>query len=108
MIYGRDVLGRFITKNRAKEQEESVRKTMPSAKIVIFKERIKGTRIARVVRRAYPVEETDDEIARKLQTQYDNGGNYVLNITSIGLGYLKPGDEFELERGKPGSADVSP
>ena len=108
MIYGRDALGRFISKKRIDEQKELVRKTAPTAKIVVFKERIKNTRVARVVRRAYSVEETDEEIEKKLHLQYDNGGNYVINVTSIGLGYMKPGDEIELERGGVGSADVSP
>jgi len=108
MIYGRDAQGRFISKQRAEETKERVEKTKPSAKIVVFRERIRGTRVARVMRRAYPVEESDEEIFRQLQTQYDRGGNYVINITSVGLGYLKPGDELEIERGIHGSADVSP
>src|ERR1700704_5585941 len=105
MIYGRDSQGRFISKKRSTEQKELVEKTKPSAKIIVFKERIKGTRIARTVKRAYPVDEPDDVIVIKLGQQYDHGGNYVMNIVSIGVGYMKPGDEIEVERGPPGSAD---
>src|SRR5437870_5443046 len=89
MIYGRDSQGRFISKTRATEQKQLADRTKPQAKIVIFRERIKGTRIARIVRRAYPVDEPDDVIMIKLGQQYDIGGNYVFNITSIGFGYMK-------------------
>jgi|SRR5947208_10571987 len=108
MIYGRDSQGRFISKERFIEQKELVDRTKPTAKIVEFRERIKGTRIARKMKRAYPVDEPDDVIGIKLAQQYDLGGNYVMRIMSIGVGYMKPGDEIELERGPPGSADVSP
>ena|SRR5437867_2612690 len=107
-IYGRDAQGRFISKQRAEEQKELVERTKPTAKIVLFRERIKGTRIARIVRRAYQPSTSDEEIARALQLQYDRGGNYVINITGIELGYMRPGDEQEIERGPAGSADVSP
>jgi hypothetical protein len=43
-----------------------------------------------------------------LDTQYDRGGNFVIGIETIetkeGIVY----EEQEIERGKPGSADVSP
>lgn len=108
MIYGRDAQGRFISKKRSTEQKELVERTRPTAKIVTFKERIRTTRIARTVERAYPIDVSDNEIALKLQSQYDKGGNYVLNITAMRTGYMKPGDEIEIERGPHGSADVSP
>ena len=107
MIYGRDSKGRFISKQSAIAQKALVERTKPSAKIVVFRERIRGTRVARIMKRAYPVDEPDDVIGVKLAQQYDTGGNYVIGITSIGVGYMKPGDEIEIERGKFGSADIS-
>lgn len=108
MIHGRDAQGRFISKKRAQEQKALVERTKP-LKIVVYRERIKGTRIARTMKRSYPYDKSDDEIAQELQKQYDQGGNYVMNITSISFGYdLKAGDSVEVERGLSGSADVSP
>jgi hypothetical protein len=77
-------------------------------KVVTFYERIRDTRIRRKVERAYPVETSDSEINSLLDTQYDRGGNFVIGIETIdtkeGIVY----EEQEIERGKPGSADVSP
>src|SRR3989337_738936 len=55
------------------------------SKIVIFYERIRGTRIKRKVQRTYPVDMSDEEIQRQLSRQYDNGGNFVLIIAAVFL-----------------------
>ena len=76
-------------------------------KLVIFYERITGTRIRRKVIRSFPVEMSDEEIQRILHGQYDNGGNFVIGVESISIGEFEE-REREIERGLPGSADVSP
>ena len=75
------------------------------SKIVVFLERIRNTRIARSVRRAYPIETLDGDIQTQLANQYDNGGNYVLGVIGITVGEMKPGEEQQIERGIHGSAD---
>lgn len=76
-------------------------------KLVIFYERIRETRIKRKVIRSYPFEMSDEEIQRSLSEQYDNGGNFVTGVESISIGEFAE-QEREIERGLPGSADVSP
>jgi hypothetical protein len=106
-IYGRDAQGRFISKSRAEEQRALVERTAPTAKIVRFRERIRNTRIARTIRRAYSPEKPDSELIGELNSQYDNGGNYVIKIEVIGMGFLKPGEEFIISTEGPGSGDFS-
>ena len=108
MIYGRDVQGRFISRQRAEEEKGIIDRTKPTAKIVLFRERIRGTRIAQSVRMAFPIEMSDMEISQELSSRYDNGKNYVINILTMGIGYLKPGDEFIIDIEGPNSADRSP
>jgi hypothetical protein len=107
MIYGRDSHGRFISKEQAEKKKELVERTAPTAKIVMFRERIRGTRIAQTIRKAYQPETTDEEIGQDLSNRYDRGGNYVIKVFTIGLGYLKPGDEFIMDTEGPRSADRS-
>src|SRR3989304_356847 len=89
-------------------EEEPIVEEKVLSKIVIFYERIRGTRIKRKVQRTYPVDMSDEEIQRQLSRQYDNGGNFVVLVESISYGEYVPGAETEIERGLPGSADVSP
>ena len=107
VIYGRDSKGRFISREKAEREKELVERTAPSAKIVRFRERIRGTRIAQTVRKAYPPDTDDNDIQNDLSRRYDQGGNYVIKIETIGLGYLKPGDEFILSVEGPHSGDIS-
>jgi len=76
-------------------------------KLVTFYERIRETRIRRKVIRSYSIEMSDEEIQTILQQQYDNGGNFLIQVESIYIGEFDQ-QERELERGLPGSADVSP
>ena len=76
-------------------------------KLVVFYERIKGTRIRRKVIRSYPFEMSNEEIQRNLAKQYDEGGNFVTQVESVSIGEFTE-QEREIERGLPGSADVSP
>jgi hypothetical protein len=78
------------------------------SKIATFEERIRGTRIKRTVVRTYPLDTNDGEIHRILDSQYDNGGNYVINVKSIEIQATPGYEEEEIDRGMPGSADVSP
>ena len=89
-------------------REEVAEKPELLSKIVIFEERIRGTRIKRTMERVYPIETNDGEIHRILGSQYDNGGNYVINIKTIDVKATPPFEEEEIDRGMPGSADVSP
>jgi len=107
VVYGRDSQGRFISKERAEKEKEIIDRTRPTAKIVLFRERIRGTRMAQTVRKAYTPQTSDEEISQDLSSRYDRGGNYVIKIHTIGLGYLKPGDEFIRDIEGPGSGDIS-
>jgi len=78
------------------------------SKIVTFEERIRGTRIRRTMIRVYPLDTQDGEINRMLEAQYDSGGNFVLNVKSIDVQVTPSYEEEEIDRGTPGSADVSP
>lgn len=78
------------------------------SKVVTFEERIRGTRIKRTITRTYPLDTNDGDINRILEGQYDSGGNFVINITSIEVKATPEYEEEEIERGMPGSADVSP
>ena len=92
-----------ITRKEFKPREPEVGKKL--SKIVVFMERIRNTRVARTVRRAYTIETSDFDIQQQLADQYDRGGNYVLGVVSTGIGELKPGQEQEIDRGAHGSAD---
>lgn len=78
------------------------------ARIAVFYERIRGTRIRRKVSRTFPLDTNDGEIQRMLESQYDNGGNFVIQIESISVGESQDYEIQELEIGAPGSADDSP
>jgi len=73
----------------------------------MFRERIRGTRRAQTVRKAYHPNTDDNDIANDLSRRYDQGGNYLIKIHTIGLGYLKPGDEFIIDIEGPRSGDIS-
>jgi|SRR3972149_7047954 len=88
-------------------REEIVEEKVIS-KIVVFYERISGTRIKRKVKRAFAASLSDTEIQNILAKQYDMGGNFVIHVESISIGEMEPFSEEEIERGLPGSADVSP
>jgi hypothetical protein len=90
------------------EEKEAERKEAPLSKVVTFEERIRGTRIKRTVIRSYSLDINDGEINRILEQQYDNGGNYVINVKSIEIKETPDYEEEEIDRGMPGSADVSP
>src|SRR3990170_3872903 len=75
------------------------------SKIVVFYERISGTRIRRKVKRAFAASLSDTEIQNILAKQYDMGGNFVIHVESISIGVMEPFSEEEIERGLPGSAD---
>jgi len=89
-------------------EEEPTPEEAELSKLVIFYERIRNSRIRRKVSRSYPMSMTDSEIQIVLSKQYDNGGNFVIQVESISYAELKPYEEQEIERGLPGSADVSP
>lgn len=78
------------------------------SKVVTFEERIRGTRVKRTIIRVYPLDTNDGTINRILENQYDSGGNYVINVKSIEVKSTPDYEEEEIERGNPGSADVSP
>lgn len=78
------------------------------SKVVTFEERMRGTRIKRTMSRSYPIDTSDGDIQRILNGQYDAGGNYVINVKSIEIKSGIEYEEEEIERGNPGSADVSP
>lgn len=78
------------------------------SKVAIFEERIRGTRIKRTLERTYPLDTNDGEINRLLEGQYDSGGNFVINVKSIEVKATPDYEENEIDRGMPGSADVSP
>ena len=88
------------------EEEPIVEKDIIS-KIVVFYERISGTRIRRKVKRAFAASLSDTEIQNILAKQYDMGGNFVIHVESISIGVMEPFSEEEIERGLPGSADKS-
>ena len=73
-------------------------------KLVTFSERIRDTRIRRIIIRSFPVEMSDEEIQKALSRQYDEGGNFVMQVKSISIGEFTQ-QEQEIERGMPGSAD---
>lgn len=90
------------------EFEEVKEKEEAFSKIATFEERIRGTRIKRTLIRVYPLDTNDGEINRTLEAQYDSGGNFVINVKSIEVKQTPDYEEEEIERGQPGSADVSP
>jgi len=90
------------------ELEEVKEKEEALSKVATFEERIRGTRIKRTMIRTYSLETSDGEISRMLESQYDSGGNFVMNIKSIDVQATPEYEEQEIERGIPGSADVSP
>jgi hypothetical protein len=81
------------------------------SRIVLFYERIRNTRIRRLMRRTYPLtiseEQIDYEIMGQKDDVYAKGGNYAIGIVSITIGELKPNTEQEIERGPPGSGELS-
>lgn len=78
------------------------------SKVATFEERVRGTRIKRTMLRTYSLETGDKEINRMLESQYDSGGNYVINVKSIEVQSTPDFEEQEIDRGMPGSADDSP
>jgi len=89
-------------------EEKPIVEEKELSKIVVFYERIRGTRIKRKVQRSYPIDMSDNQIQSELANQYDKGGNFVVLVESITYGVRPKDEEIEIERGLPGSADVSP
>lgn len=89
------------------EEEEKELPEEALAKVAIYYERIRGTRIRRKVSRTFSMDTSDGEIQRILDSQYDNGGNYVMGVETILIQKSEIGESEELERGIPGSADDS-
>lgn len=113
--------GRFATKNKwleaSKAEVIEIEKTeyIPKEpvkqmfKIATFKERIRGTRVARIVKMAFPLNYSDEEIQQELDSRYDIGFNYVRIVNSIEPGFgFRLYEEKEIEVLGPHSADESP